>query len=166
MVTFISFFSVLASITYSPSIILCRDLNPRPLECESSAFITRPAILNLGHAYPQGYACRLQGILKIENLLIISPFQFFICVRSDTFGGMGVCKVLKPCFGGTQRSKIMIWGYASTKMLRTPALDHGSLPQSWFVSIFRLWTMKRRSFILFIVFKYVNFYSNSIPLNS
>jgi hypothetical protein len=36
---------------------------------------------------------------------------------------MGVRKVLESCLGGTKRSNIMIWGYASTKRLRTPVLE-------------------------------------------
>ncbi len=47
----------------------------------------------------------------------------------------GVCKIQKTSpkwslfglnflFGGTQRGTILIWGYASTKRLRTPGLRH------------------------------------------
>jgi hypothetical protein len=79
----------------------------------------RTAMLNLGYAYPPGYASRLQGVHKIKNLLKISPFQSFIYIRPDTNGGLGVRKVLQSCLGGTQRSKIKIWGYASNKRLRT-----------------------------------------------
>jgi hypothetical protein len=38
-----------------------------------------------------------RGYAKILNLLKVSPFQSFLCIRSDTNDGMGVRKVLKPC---------------------------------------------------------------------
>jgi hypothetical protein len=47
---------------------------------------------------------------------------------------MGVRKVLESCLGCVQRSKIMIFGYTSTKRLRTPELDHFAFMKYVFLS--------------------------------
>ncbi len=83
----------------------------------SLGYIVNQRFLTQGTHTPQGYASRLQGVRQI------SPFQSVVCIRSGTNCGKGVRKELKSCLGGTQRSKILIQGYASTKRLRTPAVN-------------------------------------------
>jgi hypothetical protein len=60
----------------------------------------------------------------------IIPSWSFIYTRLETNGGTGVRKVLQSCLGVTQKNNIMIWGYVSTKSLRTPGLDIPSEKQS------------------------------------
>ncbi len=40
----------------------------------------------------------------------------------------GYAKGVQFLYGGKQSGTILIWGYATTKRLRTPALDYGSSP--------------------------------------
>ena len=42
----------------------------------------KPAILNLGYAYPWGYAKSLQGVRQILNLLKISLYKSNISLKS------------------------------------------------------------------------------------
>jgi hypothetical protein len=89
----------------------------------------RAAILN------QGYMSSLQGVHIIVNQLKVSPFLSFLYTKPDTNGVMRVHVVLQSCSGSTIRSNIMIWGYASTKSLRTPGLRHFRLPYNVCVNI-------------------------------
>jgi hypothetical protein len=81
----------------------------------------KTAIVNLG------YISSLQGVRNILNQLKMNPFRSFIWRKLYTNGGTGVRKVLQSCLGGTPRSNIMIWGYSSSKRLRTPALKEMDL---------------------------------------
>ena len=72
-------------------------------------------VLNLGYAYPLVYVRSSQGVRKIIKNALIGTYLgriFDLGVRKgDT------------SFVCTQRGKILIWGYASMKRLRTPGLD-------------------------------------------
>ncbi len=75
--------------------------------------LSRPAILNLG------YGSRSQGVRK-KTIRV----EFLILGYTKGYNSyLGVSRGVQFLFGGTQRGTISIWGYASTKGLRTPDLD-------------------------------------------
>ncbi len=75
----------------------------------------------------QGVHKQIVGSKQLSNLREKSPFWYFLSLKFAIFlfGGT-IC--VKFLFRGTQRGFNMIWGYASTKRLRTPALHDSKNP--------------------------------------
>ncbi len=112
----------------------------------------KAAVLNLGYAYPWGYAINSQGVrkqlavrLKNTQYMVILVFNLIKIKKIAIFGynklvrwynlftlwcnlDVGVRKGVQVWFGGTRKITVLIWGYASTKRLRTPGVKHQKSP--------------------------------------
>jgi hypothetical protein len=94
------------------------------------------AVLNLGYAYPWGYTITSQGVRK-QLAVRLKNTQYMVILVFDL---IKIKQIAIFCYnnlvewynlfaswcnldvGATQRGTSLIWGYASTKRLRTPDL--------------------------------------------
>ena len=104
---------------------MCRNCGFKHKQHQTAAHVLDQRFSTWGTRTPRGtwggyrgYAKSPQGYAKFKKPHPIEAFLgriFYLGVREGD--------------GGTQRGTILIWGYASTKRLRTPALDHDFFPE-------------------------------------